>query len=79
MSTSHGSAASQRADKFTLADPRVHELDRAASEAYVTLCEAIEKAARQGVPPEVIARYTDKPMADVRMIITEMQDPETRD
>lgn len=58
---------------FALSDPRVQELDRAASQACVGLCEAIETATRAGVPAEIVAKYTNKPLSEVRLIIEEMR------
>jgi hypothetical protein len=64
------------AGDLTLSDPRVQELDRAASRACVELCEAIETATCAGVPAEVIAKYTNKPLSEVQLIIEEMCDIE---
>lgn len=61
---------------LTLSDPRIQELDRAASRACVELCEAIETATRAGVPAETIAKYTNKPLPEVQLIIEEMCDIE---
>lgn len=71
------SPPSRNDDEFPTTDPRVRELDRATSRAYANLGEAIETAALSGVPAEVIARYTDLPMAEVRLVVAEMRGSET--
>lgn len=62
------------AGDLTLSDPRVQELDHAASRACVDLCEAIETATRAGVPAKIIAKYANKPLSEVQLIIEDMCD-----
>lgn len=58
----------------TYDDPRVRELDRACSRAYLDIIDAVEDAGRQGIPVETIAWYANLPETEVRYVLKEMHE-----
>jgi hypothetical protein len=56
--------------------PRVRELWRTTNEAYVTIADAIEEAARAGVPAEIIATTADVPLREVELILKDAETDE---
>lgn len=60
--------------ELTLDDPRVRELDRACSRAFLDVVDAVEDAGRAGLSAEVIARYAPLPLHEIRLILKEAQE-----
>ena len=53
--------------------PRVRELWRTANEAHCTIADAIEEAARVGVPVEVISTTACVPLREVELILKDAE------
>lgn len=62
--------------RWSLEHPRVRELWRTANEAYCTIADAIEEAARVGVPVEVISTTACVPLREVELILKDAQEGE---
>lgn len=69
----------QRQTEWSTDHPMVRELWRTTNEAYVTISDAIEKAAGGGVPVEIIATTTSVPRHEVEAILKDAKaDEEVR-
>lgn len=55
--------------QWSLDRPRVRELWRTTNEAYCTIADAIEEAARVGMPVEVISTTACVPLREVALIL----------
>jgi hypothetical protein len=65
--------------QWSLDHPRVRELWRTTNEAYCTIADAIEEAARMGVPVEIIATTACVPQREVELILKDAEaDEEVR-
>ncbi|MBX7266504.1 hypothetical protein KIF24_10985 [Micromonospora sp. Llam7] len=54
-------------------DPSVRELWRTTNEAHCTIADAIEEAARAGVPVEIIATTAGVPLREVELILKDAE------
>lgn len=62
--------------QWSLDHPRARELWRTTNEAYCTIADAIEEAARVSVPIEIIATTAAVPVREVELILKDAEEDE---